>query len=95
MLPKKQPAWPPATSFLLAGRLSASCLEPLLLPSARSRARAEREFSSRVLNNMELAPGGRATGSAFLPNVPGARSVVVQYNQGGTISLLEVPLPYK
>jgi hypothetical protein len=63
--------------------------------SDRAKRRAKREFSSRLLNKAELAPGGRTTGSAFLPNVPGARAVVVIYRQGGTIALIDIPLPGK
>ncbi len=61
--------------------------------SASGKARAKRDFTSRVLNQVELAPAGRVTGSAFLPNIPGARVLTVKYNQGGMADYIDIPLP--
>ncbi|WP_373499072.1 hypothetical protein [Desulfococcus sp.] len=61
--------------------------------SAGSKAKAKRDFMLRVLKNVELAPAGKVEGSAFLPNIPNPRALVVNYAQGGKTNRVEVPLP--
>ena len=61
--------------------------------SAESEASAKREFNRRKLKGVELAPAGRMTGSAYLPDVPGARALVVDYGYGGNSDRIEIPLP--
>ena len=61
--------------------------------SARAKADAKRVFARRVLNKVELAPEGKVTGSAFLPNIPNAKALVISYAKGEKAERLEVLLP--
>jgi hypothetical protein len=70
---------------LLSGAASAS--------SAGDRAQAKGIFMLRVLKNIELAPGGRMEGSAFLPNIAQPKTLIVDYVQHGVVNRLEIPLP--
>jgi hypothetical protein len=49
----------------------------------------------RVLKNVELAPAGRVRGSAFLPAVANARELVLAYAQGGRVTRIQFPGPFK
>jgi len=69
---------------VLSGAASAS--------SAEAKAHAKRTFLLRVLKNVELAPAGKVEGSAFLPNIAGAKALVVDYVQYGTTNRIEIPL---
>jgi hypothetical protein len=53
---------------IISGALSADAVE--------SAASAGRDFEHRKLKTVELAPGGKATGSAFLPFVTNAKALV-------------------
>jgi hypothetical protein len=70
---------------LLSGAASAS--------SAGERAQAKGIFMLRVLKNIELAPGGRMEGSAFLPNISQPKTLIVDYEQYDVVNRLEIPLP--
>jgi hypothetical protein len=59
--------------------------------SAEERARAQRSFSLRRLKDVELAPGGRVSGSAFLPKIPNAEYLVIDYEARGTSERLKIP----
>jgi hypothetical protein len=61
--------------------------------SEAEKKRARRRFDYRVLDGVELAASGRMNGSAFLPNIPGARALVVTYTLGGSVDTIEIPLP--
>jgi hypothetical protein len=61
--------------------------------SAGAKANAKRAFVMRVLKNVELAPAGKVERSAFLPNIPSAKVLVVDYAQNGTTYRVEIPLP--
>lgn len=61
--------------------------------SSGSKAQTKQDFMLRVLKNVELAPGGRVGGSAFLPNLPNPRALVVNYSHGGRTARVELPLP--
>lgn len=61
--------------------------------STGAKARAKRDFSLRVLKNIELAPGGKVEGSAFLPHIVRPKLVVVDYFQDGRNHRIEIPLP--
>lgn len=61
--------------------------------SGGSNANAKRVFVLRVLKNVELAPAGKVERSAFLPNITGAKHLVVDYSQEGTTNRIEIPLP--
>lgn len=56
-------------------------------------ASAKRSFGLRKLKKVELAPGGRIEGSAFLPNVSDAKALVVDYGNGQGVHRIEIPLP--
>lgn len=61
--------------------------------SAGARANAKRAFGLRVLKNVELAPAGKVERSAFLPDITGAKALVVDYAQDGATGRIEVALP--
>lgn len=61
--------------------------------SAGAGVKAKRAFGLRVLKNVELAPAGKVERSAFLPNITGAKALVVDYAQGGATGRIEVALP--
>jgi hypothetical protein len=54
---------------------------------------AERTFTVRVLKGVELAAGGKVAGSAFLPEIPGSRALVIDYVQAHGKGRVEIPLP--
>lgn len=58
-----------------------------------SKAQAKQDFMLRVLKNVELAPDGRVGGSAFLPDIPNPRALVVIYSHTGKTDRVELPLP--
>jgi hypothetical protein len=70
-----------------------------LLSSATSTAMsgtkgsAQRTFTVRVLKGVDLAAGGKVAGSAFLPDVPGAKALVIDYVRGHDDGRVEIPLP--
>jgi hypothetical protein len=61
--------------------------------AAENAASAGRDFEYRKLKTVELAPGGKATGSAFLPFVTNAKALVVDWSHGGKNNRTEIPLP--
>ena len=54
---------------------------------------AKRLFGLRVLKDVELAPSGEVNGSAFLPKIEGAKSLVIRYLVAGEVKTLEMALP--
>jgi hypothetical protein len=60
--------------------------------SAQERAKAQRTFALRRIKNVELAAGGRVRGSAFLPEIPDGRYLVVEYSARGRSGQVRVPL---
>ncbi len=70
------------TAFFSA--LSAMTLE--------ENAGARQAFHLRVLKNVELAAAGRVRGSAFLPVIPDAGALVLEYAQGNRVTQIEIPL---
>lgn len=60
--------------------------------AAESAAHARREMDVRKLKDVELAPSGRITGSAFLPRESGAKALVLDYSRGERMNRLEIPL---
>ena len=44
-----------------------------------AKTTSKRAFYLRVLKNVELAPGGKVSGSAFLPDIPDGRRLIVDY----------------
>ena len=63
--------------------------------SAGEKAQAKRAFALRVLKNVELAPAGKVEGSAFLPNITRAKTLVLDYAQDNTTNRIEIPLPMR
>jgi hypothetical protein len=61
--------------------------------SGGANANAQRIFVLRALKNVELAPAGKVERSAFLPNITGAKELVVDYAQEGTTNRIAIPLP--
>ena len=76
-----------------AGQSSACSQTPRRPRLPGQRQRQKRDFMLRVLKNVELAPAGKVEGSAFLPNIPNPRALVVVYTQGDMTSRMEIPLP--
>ena len=72
----------------IAGILSSA----LSASAAESAARARQELDQRKLKDVELAPAGKITGSAFLPRVPDAKALVLDYGHGEQMNRLEIPL---
>lgn len=72
----------------IAGILSST----LSASAAESAARARQEMDLRKLKDVELAPAGKITGSAFLPRVPDAKALVLDYGHGEQMDRLEIPL---
>ncbi len=62
--------------------------------TAESRENAERAFERHKLKAVELAPGGKIAGSAFLPDLAAARTkaLVVGYGHGKRIRQIEIRL---
>ena len=52
------------------------------ISSTNAQASAKRAFATRKLKNMELAPGGTAEGSAFLPQIADRQALVIDYGTG-------------
>jgi hypothetical protein len=70
---------------IVANALSAS--------SRESAANARRKFDLRKLKDLELASAGRVTGSAFLPRVPDAKALVLDYDREKGRERMEIPVP--
>ena len=58
-----------------------------------STGNAARDFALRKLKDVELAPAGRVSGSAFLPNILDPDALVVDYIVAGATKRAEIPLP--
>jgi len=69
---------------ILSGAVSAS--------ESESEASARREFSLRRLKDVELAPGGRVRGSAYLPRIEGPEALVVDWERGKALERVELSL---
>lgn len=69
---------------ILSGAVSAS--------AAQTGANAQREFVLRRLKEVELAPGGRVQGSAFLPAIQSPKSLVLDCGCGGKTERIELSL---
>jgi hypothetical protein len=69
---------------LLSGVASAS--------SAQAQANARREFALRKIKEVELAPGGRMTGSAFLPRIQNPKALILDWGRGNDAQRAELPL---
>jgi hypothetical protein len=61
--------------------------------SVQEAAKTKRAFILRRIKNVELAPGGRLDGSAFLPQINNARSLMIDYRAGETDQRLAMPFP--
>lgn len=70
---------------ILSGAISTSASE--------AAANARRELEQRKLKDVELAPAGKVTGSAFLPRVPDAKTLVLDYGHGADTKRIELALP--
>jgi len=57
-----------------------------------TKGSAERTFAVRVLKGVELAAGGKVAGSAFLPDIPGSRALVIDYAKAHGNGRVEIPL---
>jgi ethanolamine utilization microcompartment shell protein EutS len=75
------------------GQLFSVLSNAVSVSSAGAKANAKRAFLLRVLKNVELAPAGKVERSAFLPNIPNAKVLVVDYAQDGTTYRVEIPSP--
>jgi hypothetical protein len=60
--------------------------------SAQSKTSASRDFAFRRLKDVELAPGGRVRGSAFLPSIPDANALVLIWERGEASGQVDLPL---
>jgi hypothetical protein len=69
---------------LVSGVLSAS--------ASQSEADARQRFAQRRIKEIELAPGGRMSGSAFLPRIDDARALTIDYSVGSTKKRVELPI---
>lgn len=69
---------------ILSGAASAS--------SSHVAANARRDFALRRIKEVELAPGGRVEGSAFLPIVSDPKALVLDWGDGGKPQQVELPL---
>ncbi len=69
---------------ILSGAASAS--------SAQSKTSASRDFALRRLKDVELAPGGRVRGSAFLPSIADANALVLIWERGEASGQVDLPL---
>jgi hypothetical protein len=58
-----------------------------------SEREARRRFAQRLMKGVELAPGGRASGAAFVPRIADPRALVFEYALGGRVERVELPLP--
>jgi hypothetical protein len=59
-----------------------------------TKGNAQRTFVVRVLKGVELAPGGKVAGSAFLPDIPDAKELVIDYLRGSENGRVEIALPH-
>ena len=75
------------------GQLFSVLSSAVSVSSAGAKANAKRAFLLRVLKNVELAPAGKVERSAFLPNIPNAKVLVVDYAQDVTTYRVEIPSP--
>jgi hypothetical protein len=69
---------------VLSGALSAS--------RSQSEAEARHSFTLRRIKNVELAPGGRISGSAFLPDIDDASALIIDWTIAGQTERIELPL---
>lgn len=69
---------------ILSGAVSVS--------ESESEASAKREFALRKLKDVELAPGARVQGSAFLPRIQGPQALVVDWVRGSRSERVELSL---
>lgn len=69
---------------ILSGAASAS--------AAQSKTSASRDFALRRLKDVELAPGGRVRGSAFLPSIADASTLVLLWERGEASGQVDLPL---
>ena len=60
--------------------------------ASESEAEAKRRFMFRRLKNVELAPGGRMSGSAFLPHIADAHALSIVYTIAERRERAELPL---
>lgn len=60
--------------------------------AAEKAAIAGRELDQRKLKDVELAPGGKVVGSAFLPHRTDAKALVLDYGQAEELQRIEIPL---
>jgi hypothetical protein len=72
---------------ILSGAISTSASE--------AAANARRELEQRKLKDVELAAAGKVTGSAFLPRVPDAKTLVLDYGHGADTERIELALPHR
>jgi hypothetical protein len=70
---------------IVSGAVSAS--------EAEKEANARTDFLLRRLKEVELAPGGRIKGSAFLPRIRDPRALVLDWSRGEVARRIEIPLP--
>lgn len=61
--------------------------------AAEDEVDARRLFALRALKEVELAPNGRVNGSAFLPKVEDAKSLVIRYLIADEVETIEMVLP--
>lgn len=81
-----------STIIPFGGILSGVLWSAASATSAEGRAAATRAFNQRVLKAVELAPNGKAAGSAFLANIPNAKSLIVDYSVEGRSEYVDLPL---
>jgi hypothetical protein len=60
--------------------------------SAQTQANARREFALHKIKEVELAPGGRMTGSAFLPRIRDPKALIVDWGRGNETQQAELSL---
>jgi len=71
--------------------------EAVSASTTESRESAGRAFERRKLKAVELAPAGKMTGSAFLPDIPAneAKALVVSYGHGNQSRRIEIRLSHR
>ena len=62
------------------------------ISSTNAQASAKRAFATRKLKIVELAPGGTAEGSAFLPQIADREALVIDDGNRDKTCRLEIPL---
>lgn len=60
---------------------------------ANATGNDRQDFAMRRLKAVELAPGGRVSGSAFLPNILDPRTLVLDYSRGEQQGRARIELP--